>query len=189
MFKTRITELFGIEYPIIAGPLAYLSQAELVSAVSNAGGLGILVSVTHPTAKDFREEIRKTKSMTDKSFAVNVTLAPTIRETNYEEYFTAAIEEGGDVVVYLAVPTEEVLRLAGPGAALVAGRLGGFEREVELILVEHDELRGEAAGLLFQHVPAQPVNLVMSADHEVELEVGFVSARRSFHVVIRPVPA
>ncbi|GAF69067.1 unnamed protein product, partial [marine sediment metagenome] len=76
MFKTRITELFGIEYPIIAGPMAYLSQAELVSAVSNAGGLGVIASITIPTPNELREEIKKTKSMTDKPFAVNVTLAP-----------------------------------------------------------------------------------------------------------------
>ena len=62
MLKTRITEMFGIEYPIIAGPMGFLSRAELVSAVSNAGGLGILVSVTFPKAKDLREEIKKTKS-------------------------------------------------------------------------------------------------------------------------------
>ena len=50
MLKTRITEMFGIEYPILAGPMAYIARAELVSAVSNAGGLGILVSVTYDTA-------------------------------------------------------------------------------------------------------------------------------------------
>jgi len=55
MFKTRITEMLGIKYPILAGPMAYLSRAELVSAVSNAGGLGILVSVTYPTANELRE--------------------------------------------------------------------------------------------------------------------------------------
>ena len=87
MFKTKITEMLGIEYPIIAGPMGYLSNAELVSAVSNAGGLGILVSMTHRTAEDLRQEIKKTKSMTDKPFAVNITLLPTIRPVNYEEYF------------------------------------------------------------------------------------------------------
>ncbi len=98
MLKTRVTEILGIEYPIIAGPMGYLSRAELVSAVSNAGGLGILVSTTHPTPKELREEIKKTKSMTDKPFAVNVTLLPTARPVNYEDYFTAAIEEGVSII-------------------------------------------------------------------------------------------
>lgn len=96
--KTRVTELLGIQYPILAGPMAYLSNAEFVSAVSNAGGLGILVSVSLPGPKELREEIRKTKSLTDKPFAVNVTLLPTIRPIRYEDYFAAAIEEGVRII-------------------------------------------------------------------------------------------
>ncbi|MBA7697185.1 NADH:quinone reductase [subsurface metagenome] len=76
MFKTRITEMFGIEYPIIQGAMQWLSRAELVSAVSNAGGLGIISSLTFPTAEELRQEIKKTKGMTDKPFAVNITLLP-----------------------------------------------------------------------------------------------------------------
>jgi len=94
MFKTRITEMLGIEYPIIQGAMHWLSVAELVSAVSNAGGLGVLSSLTFPTTKELREDIKKTKSMTDKPFAVNITLLPTVRPVNYEEYINAAIEEG-----------------------------------------------------------------------------------------------
>ena len=76
MFKTRITELLGIEYPIIAGPMAYLSGPELVSAVSNAGGMGIIASLSYTELDQFREAIRKTKSLTDKPFAVNLGLFP-----------------------------------------------------------------------------------------------------------------
>ena len=103
MFKTRITEMFGIEYPIISGPMGNLSHAELVSAVSNAGGLGILVSTTHPTPKELREEIKKTKRMTDKPFAVNITLLPAARPIDYEDYFNTAIEEGVGVPKDLSV--------------------------------------------------------------------------------------
>ena len=98
MFKTRVTEMLGIEYPILAGPMGNISLAELVAAVSNAGGLGIVVSTTHPTPKELREEIKKTKSLTDKPFAVNVTLLPAARPINYAEYITAAIEEGVDII-------------------------------------------------------------------------------------------
>ena len=111
MFKTRITELFGIEYPIIAGPMAYISNAEFVAAVSNAGGLGIVVSTTIPTAKELREEIKKTRSLTDKPFAVNVTLAPVIRQINYEEYFAAAIEEGVQIIETSARSPEPYMKM------------------------------------------------------------------------------
>jgi len=99
MFKTRVTELFGIEYPIIQGALGGgLSRAELVSAVSNAGGLGMITSLNYETSEELRQEIKKTKSMTDKPFAVNVTLLPTMRPVNYEEYFAAAVEEGVKII-------------------------------------------------------------------------------------------
>jgi len=150
LFKTRITELFGIEYPIIAGPMAYLSQAELVSAVSNAGGLGILVSVTLPTAKELREEIKKTKSMTDKPFAVNVTLAPIIRETNYEEYFTAAIEEGVDIIETSARSPEPYMKLLKDAKVKVMHRATRTRdiRTAERVGVDAVTILGiEAAGL------------------------------------------
>ncbi len=98
MLKTRITEMLGIEYPIVAAPMQWLSRAELTAAVANAGGLGILASLTFPTPQELREEIKKTKSLTDKPFAVNVTLMPTVRPVNYEEYFAAAIEEGVKII-------------------------------------------------------------------------------------------
>ena len=98
MLKTRITEMLGIEYPILAGPMASISHAEFVSAVSNAGGLGILVGATFPTSKDLREEIKKTKNMTDKPFGVNITMLPSFKPVNYEEYITAVIEEGVNII-------------------------------------------------------------------------------------------
>jgi nitronate monooxygenase len=97
MFKTRVTEMLGIEYPIIAGPMAYISRAELVSAVSNAGGLGVIASLTF-SLDELREEIKKTKSMTDKPFAVNITLLPSARPVNYEDYFKAILEEGVKII-------------------------------------------------------------------------------------------
>jgi NAD(P)H-dependent flavin oxidoreductase YrpB (nitropropane dioxygenase family) len=98
MFKTRITEMLGIEYPIIQGALMWLSRAELVAAVSNAGGLGTIAALTFPTANELREEIKRAKSLTDKPFAVNITLLPTIRPISYEEYIDAAIEEGVSII-------------------------------------------------------------------------------------------
>jgi len=90
--------MLGIEYPIIQGAIQWLSRAELVSAVSNAGGLGVISSLTFPTTRELQQEIKKTRSMTDKPFAVNVTMLPTLRPVNYEEYFNAAIEEGVNII-------------------------------------------------------------------------------------------
>ena len=98
MFKTRITEMFGIKYPVIQGAMMWLSRAEMVAAVANAGGLGIIAALTFPTAKELREEIKKTQSLTDKPFAVNITLLPTIRPRSLEDYIATAIEEGVTII-------------------------------------------------------------------------------------------
>lgn len=125
MFKTRVTELFGVEHPIIQGALGGgLATPELVSAVSNAGGLGILTSLNYETSEQLRQEIRKTKSMTDKPFAVNVTLLPTMRPVNYEEYFGAAIEEGVDIVETSGRSPEPYMKLLKDAGAKVMHKVG-----------------------------------------------------------------
>lgn len=111
MFKTRITEMLGIEYPIIQGAMQWLARAELASAVSNAGGLGIISSATFPTVEEFRQEIRKAKSLTDKPFVVNFTLLPTFRPMNYEEYINAAIEEGVNIIETAGRNPEPLMKL------------------------------------------------------------------------------
>ena len=98
MFKTRITELLGIKYPIICGGMHLLSRAELIAAVSNAGGLGILASTTFETIEGLREEIRKTKSLTDKPFAVNLNLFPMMRQRSVEEDIDLFIDEDVEIV-------------------------------------------------------------------------------------------
>ena len=98
MFKTRITEMFGIQYPIIGGGMLWLSRAELVAAISNAGGLGILSSATFPTVEEFREEIRKTKRLTNKPFGVNFPLLPTVRPTDMGKFIDVVIDEGIKIV-------------------------------------------------------------------------------------------
>lgn len=98
MFKTWLTESLGIKYPIIQGAMLWLSRAELASAVSNAGGLGIINTGSFSSAGEFREEIKKMKNLTDNPFAINITLMPTRRTVNWEEYIVAAIEEGVNIV-------------------------------------------------------------------------------------------
>lgn len=92
--KTRITELLGIDYPIIQGGMMWVGIAELVSAISNAGGLGTLTALTFPTPEALSKEIARCREMTDKPFAVNITILPSIEPPPYEEYARAAVESG-----------------------------------------------------------------------------------------------
>ena len=98
MLKTRITDLFGIEHPVIQGGMQWVGYAELVSAVSNAGALGILTALTQPTPEDLAKEIDRTREMTDKPFGVNLTVLPTINPPPYEEYAQAIVGSGVKIV-------------------------------------------------------------------------------------------
>ncbi|MFB6416232.1 MULTISPECIES: NAD(P)H-dependent flavin oxidoreductase [Bradyrhizobium] len=92
--KTAITELFGIEHPIIQGGMHFVGFAELAAAVSNAGGLGIITGLTQKTPELLAKEIARCRDMTDKPFGVNLTFLPTFAAPPYPEYI-AAIVEGG----------------------------------------------------------------------------------------------
>jgi len=92
--KTAITELFGIRHPIIQGGMHYVGFAELASAVSNAGGLGIITGLTQRTPELLAKEIARCRDMTDQPFGVNLTFLPTFAAPPYPEYI-AAIVEGG----------------------------------------------------------------------------------------------
>ncbi len=94
MLSTRITEMFGIERPIVQGGLMWVARAELVSAVSNAGGIGFMTALTYPEPEGLRAEIRKCREMTDKPFGVNLTFLPSLRTPDYPAYINVCIEEG-----------------------------------------------------------------------------------------------
>ncbi|VWC90862.1 nitronate monooxygenase [Burkholderia lata] len=96
--KTRITELFGIEYPIIQGGMHHVGYAELAAAVSNAGGLGIITGLTQRTPADLAAEIRRCREMTDKPFGVNLTFLPTVTSPDYPGYIRAIVEGGVKIV-------------------------------------------------------------------------------------------
>lgn len=96
--KTAITELFGIEHPIIQGGMHYVGFAEMAAAVSNAGGLGTITGLTQKTPADLANEIARCRDMTDKPFAVNLTFLPTVNAPDYPGYVRAIIEGGVKVV-------------------------------------------------------------------------------------------
>ena len=92
--KTRITELFGIEHPIIQGGMHYVGFAEMAAAVSNAGGLGIITALTQPSPEKLAAEIAKCRTMTDKPFGVNLTFLPAFTQPDYPGYIQAIIDGG-----------------------------------------------------------------------------------------------
>lgn len=96
--KTRLTELFGIEHPIIQGGMHFVGLAELAAAVSNAGGLGIITGLTQGTPEKLSAEIERCRSMTDKPFGVNITFLPTLTPPDYPGLFQAIIDGGVKIV-------------------------------------------------------------------------------------------
>ena len=96
--KTRVTEQLGIRYPIIQGGMQWVGTAELASAVSNAGGLGILTGLTQPDPDALRREIARCRTMTDAPFGVNLTILPTVKPPPYEAYLDAIIDSGVKII-------------------------------------------------------------------------------------------
>lgn len=98
MLRTRFTETFGVEHPIVQGGMMWVGRAELVAAVANAGGLGFITALTQPTPDELRREIARTRELTDKPFGVNVTILPSINPPPYAEYMQAIVESGIKIV-------------------------------------------------------------------------------------------
>jgi nitronate monooxygenase len=114
--KTAITEMFGIRHPIIQGGMHYVGFAELASAVSNAGGLGIITGLTQRTPELLVKEIARCRDMTDQPFGVNLTFLPTLSSPPYPEYIAAIIEGGVKIVETAGRNPEQyipVLKAAG----------------------------------------------------------------------------
>jgi len=118
--KTAITELFGIEHPIIQGGMHYVGFAELAAAVSNAGGLGLITGLTQKTPELLAKEIARCRDMTDKPFGVNLTFLPSFTAPPYPEYI-AAIKEGGVKAVETAgrSPEEYMPALKAAGIKVI----------------------------------------------------------------------
>jgi nitronate monooxygenase len=96
--KTRITEMFGIEHPIIQGGMHYVGFAEMAAAVSEAGGLGIITGLTQPTPEALAKEIRRCREMTSRPFGVNLTFLPSVTPRDYPGYVRAIVDGGIKIV-------------------------------------------------------------------------------------------
>lgn len=121
MFKTRITELFGIEHPIVGGCMMHISEPEFVAAICNAGALGMMASAMFTTQDEFRAAVRKVKELTDRPFGVNLSLFPALRPIDNDLYVEVILEENVPVAETSGRrPPEELLaRLKTGGAKLM----------------------------------------------------------------------
>lgn len=98
MFKTKFTEAFGIDHPVVCGGMTGVGTADLIAPVANAGALGFITALTQPTPEALLKEIKRCQEMTDKPFGVNLTILPTINPVPYDEYREAIIESGVKIV-------------------------------------------------------------------------------------------
>lgn len=154
MLKTRITEMLGIEYPLIQGGMQWISRAELAAAVSNAGGLGIITSATFKDGDELRKEVLKAKELTGKPFGVNISLFPSVRPLPNDEFVAVVAEERLAAVETSGVrsPAEFIPRLHAAGvkvihkAATVRHALKGAQAGADAVTVVGYE-NGGAVGM------------------------------------------
>src|SRR5271156_748823 len=120
MIKTKLTELFDVDHPIVQGGMQWGGRAGLVSAVANAGALGFLTALTQPSPKELAAEIARCQTLTKKPFGVNLTLLPTINPVPYDEYIDAIIDGGIQIVETAGSSPEKYLdRLKKSGIKVI----------------------------------------------------------------------
>lgn len=120
MIKTRFTEMFGVEHPIVQGGMQWVGRAELVAAVANAGALGMLTALTQPTPDALAKEIERCRTMTNKPFGVNLTILPAVTPPPYADYRRVIIESGIKVVETAGYkPQEHVDELRKHGVKVI----------------------------------------------------------------------
>ena len=155
--NNRITALLGTRFPIIQGGMQWVGTAELSSAVSNAGGLGILTALTQPTPEALAKEITRCRTMTDQPFGVNLTILPTINPPPYEAYL--------DVVIGSGV---KILETAGnnPKEFIAKAKAAGVKIIHKCVAVRH-ALSAERAG-----VDAVSIDGFECAGHPGEDDIG-----------------
>jgi len=123
MFKTAITEMFSIEYPIICGGMMWLCKPPLYAAISNAGGMGNLTAGNYATEEEFHQAILETRKLTDKPFMVNITMLPSVRITaeHHQMYLRVCAEERIAEIEVSGAPLDKV---AGKGAVEMLKKAG-----------------------------------------------------------------
>jgi len=149
VFKTRVTEDFGIEHPIIQGGMMWVSQPELVAAVSEAGGLGVLTALTFETAEGLADAIARTRALTDRPFGVNLTFLPTLIPKDYGSLIEVIVDEGIGIVETAGRNPEPYMERIKAGGAKVVHKCTSvrFAKKAEAIGCDYVSIDGcECAG-------------------------------------------
>jgi NAD(P)H-dependent flavin oxidoreductase YrpB (nitropropane dioxygenase family) len=135
MLETRITKMFGIKYPIICGGMFWLTRAELVAAIANAGGIGFIVGSTFDSIEELRAELRKARDLTDKPIGLNINLFPAVRPQPVQEWVKLAVEEKIPVVETSGRSPEPIMEALHKGGVKVMHKVPGvrFARTAERV--------------------------------------------------------
>ncbi|MGV8080910.1 MAG: NAD(P)H-dependent flavin oxidoreductase [Syntrophales bacterium] len=152
MFKTAITEMFGVKYPIICGAMMWLCKPTFCAAISNAGGLGNLTAGNYDTDEAFREAIRETKKLTDKPFMVNITMMPSVRITpeHHKMYIRICAEEKVAGIEFSGTPADkaagmEYIEMLKKAGVKLFHKVGSVRHAVHAAKVGYDGIY--AAGI------------------------------------------
>lgn len=135
--KTRFTEEFGIEHPIVCGGMTGVGRAELIAAVANAGALGCLTALTPGSPELLAKEIARTQELTDKPFGINLTILPTVVPVPYDEYRQVIVESGVKIVETAG---------SNPAPHLPAFKEAGIKVIHKAVAVRH-AIKGEKLGV------------------------------------------
>jgi nitronate monooxygenase len=173
--KNRVTEMLGIRYPIVQGGMQWVGTAELASAVSNAGGLGILTALTQPDPGALAREIDRCRAMTDRPFGVNLTILPTVKPPPYSEYLDVAIERGVRIIETAGnSPRDFIGRMKSAGVKLihkctsVRHALSAERNGVDIVSIDGFECAGhpgedDVGGLILIPLAAQALHIPIIA--------------------------
>lgn len=188
MIRTRFTEMFGVEHPIVCGGMTGLGTAPLISAVANAGGLGFLTALTQPSPEELVREIGRTRDLTDRPFGVNLTILPTLNPVPYAEY-RAAIVEAGITVVETAgsSPAEHLPDFKAAGvkvihkATSVRHALSAERKGVDAISIDGFECAGhpgedDVPGLILIPAATRRLSIPVIASGGIATAQGLVAA-------------
>ncbi|MEZ5741383.1 MAG: nitronate monooxygenase family protein [Burkholderiaceae bacterium] len=176
--KTRITELLGTRYPIVQGGMQWVGTAELASAVSNAGALGILTALTQPDPDALRAEIRRCRTMTDKPFGVNLTILPKIDPVPYDEYLRAALEEGIKVIETAGRSPEPYMDMIKAAGAKVIHKCTSVRHSVKAEKVGCDAVSVDGFECAGHPGEDDVPNLVLIPAAAEQLSIPIIASRR-----------
>lgn len=138
--KTRITELFGIKYPIICGGMFWLCEPELCAAISNAGGLGNITATRYEDGEELRKAIRRARELTDKPFGVNITMLPSKRfgPEQYDRYYQVCCEEKVTAIEATGQPAVKYIDMVHEAGIKIMHKVGAVRHAVHIEKLGYD---------------------------------------------------